>query len=168
MADPYIKEGGRSSRPWDKGEARSQNKFFSAPPASVWRGGPGPLPWIRHCMWLSALEIDAAQLRPVKEIAQKSPFLFENRTLSIRYGFHAGAKAIRYGVRYSRDEYCANAYKSDITKNQRLLNYYQSTLPCCCSVYVSRNPVAKKTLNQSSSAILLANLVTIACSRVSQ
>ena len=48
-------------------------------------------------MLRSALEICAAQLRSVGQIALKSPFLCVNRS-SIRYGFRAGAKAIRYGV----------------------------------------------------------------------
>ena len=46
-------------------------------------------------MWLSTLEIGAAQLRTVTEIAPKSPFLCVNRS-PIRYGFRAGAKAVRY------------------------------------------------------------------------
>ena len=48
-------------------------------------------------MWLSTLLIRAAQLRSVTEIAPKSPFLCVNRS-PIRYGFCAGAKAIRYSV----------------------------------------------------------------------
>ena len=40
------------------------------------------------------LEIGAAQLRPVTEIAPKSPFLCVNRS-PIQYGFPAGAKAIQ-------------------------------------------------------------------------
>ena len=39
----------------------------------------------------STLEIGAAQLRSVPEIAPKSPFLFVNRS-PIRYDFRAGAK----------------------------------------------------------------------------
>ena len=57
-ADLEIKGGGgRSSRPLDKGGARSPLKIFSTPRGSVWfknNGGgsepPGPLPWIRHCL----------------------------------------------------------------------------------------------------------------------
>ena len=48
-------------------------------------------------MLRSALEICAAQLRSVTEIAPKSPFLCVNRS-PIQYGFRAGAKAIRYSV----------------------------------------------------------------------
>ena len=44
-------------------------------------------------MWLFSLELGTAQLRPVTEISPKSPFLCVNRR-PIRYGFHAGAKAI--------------------------------------------------------------------------
>ena len=43
------------------------------------------------------LEIGAGQLRSVKEIAPKSPFLCVNRS-PIQYGFCAGAKAFRYSV----------------------------------------------------------------------
>ena len=48
-------------------------------------------------MWLSTLEIGAAQLRSVTEIAPKSPFLCVNRS-SILYSFRAGAKATRHSV----------------------------------------------------------------------
>ena len=48
-------------------------------------------------MWLSALEIVAARLRSVTEIVPESPFLCVNKS-PIRYGFNAGAKAIRYGM----------------------------------------------------------------------
>ena len=48
-------------------------------------------------MWLSALEIVAAPLRSVTEIVPESPFLCVNKS-PIRYGFNAGAKAIRYGM----------------------------------------------------------------------
>ena len=48
-------------------------------------------------MLRSALEICAAQLRSVTQIALKSPFLCVNRS-SIRCGFRAGAKAIGYSV----------------------------------------------------------------------
>ena len=48
-------------------------------------------------MWLSSLEIGAAQLRSVTEIAPKTPFLCVNRS-PIWYGFRAGTKAIRYSV----------------------------------------------------------------------
>ena len=43
----------------------------------------------------STLEIGAAQLRSVTEIAPKSPFLCVNRSPSVPYGFSAGAKALR-------------------------------------------------------------------------
>ena len=43
------------------------------------------------------LEIGAAQLRSVTEIAPKSPSLCVNRS-PIQYGFCAGAKAFRYSV----------------------------------------------------------------------
>ena len=43
----------------------------------------------------STLEIGAAQLRSVTEIAPKSPFLSVNRSPSVLYGFSAGAKALR-------------------------------------------------------------------------
>ena len=46
-------------------------------------------------MWLSSLEIGAAQLRFLTEIAPKSPFLCVNRS-PIWYGFRASTKAIRY------------------------------------------------------------------------
>ena len=39
-------------------------------------------------MWLSTLEIDAAQLRSATEIAPKPPFLCVNRSPN-RYGFNA-------------------------------------------------------------------------------
>ena len=42
------------------------------------------------------------QLRSVTEIALKSAFLFVNRSL-IRYGFYAGAKALRYSVYITSD-----------------------------------------------------------------
>ena len=48
-------------------------------------------------MQLSTLEIGAAQLRSVTEIAPKSPLLCVNRS-PIRYGFRAGAKDIQYNV----------------------------------------------------------------------
>ena len=49
-------------------------------------------------MWISALEVDAAQILCVIEIAPKSRFLCVNRG-PIRYGFRAGAKAtIRHSV----------------------------------------------------------------------
>ena len=48
-------------------------------------------------MWRSTLEILAAQLRSVTEIAPKSPFLCVNRG-PLRYCFCAGAKAIWYFV----------------------------------------------------------------------
>ena len=48
-------------------------------------------------MWLSTLEIGAAQLRSVTEIAPKSPFLRVNRS-PILYSFRAGAKATRHSV----------------------------------------------------------------------
>ena len=48
-------------------------------------------------MRLFTLEISAAQLRSVTEIAPKSPFLRVNRS-PIRYGFCASAKAIQYSV----------------------------------------------------------------------
>ena len=38
---------------------------------------------------------NAGQLRTVTEMAPKSPFLCVNRS-PLRYGFHAGAKTIRY------------------------------------------------------------------------
>ena len=46
LPDPEMREGWGT---W------SQKKFFSALQASVWsknKGGPRPLPWIRHCMGL--------------------------------------------------------------------------------------------------------------------
>ena len=43
-------------------------------------------------MWLFPLEIDAAQLRSVTEIAPKLLFLRVNRSHT-QYGFRAGAKA---------------------------------------------------------------------------
>ena len=46
-------------------------------------------------MWLSTLEIGAAQPRSVTEIALKSPFLCVNRN-PIWYGFRAGTSAIWY------------------------------------------------------------------------
>ena len=49
-------------------------------------------------MWLSTLEIGAAQLRFVAEIAPKSPLLNVNRSPSVRYDFRAGAKAVQYSV----------------------------------------------------------------------
>ena len=52
-SDPAMREG------WG---TRSPKKFFSAPQASVWsknKGGPLPLPWIRHCM---GLEWDLARV----------------------------------------------------------------------------------------------------------
>ena len=49
-------------------------------------------------MWRFTFEIDAVQLRFVKEIAPKSPLLCVNRN-PLRCGFRTGAKAIRYGVR---------------------------------------------------------------------
>ena len=48
------------------------------------------------------LETGAAQLRLVKEIAPKSPFLCFNRG-SIRYDFRTGAKEIRYIVNKALD-----------------------------------------------------------------
>ena len=48
-------------------------------------------------MWLSTLEIGAAQVRSVTEIASKSPFLRVNRS-PILYSFRAGAKATRHSV----------------------------------------------------------------------
>ena len=44
-------------------------------------------------MWLSALEIGAAQLRFFTEIAPKWPFLYVNRS-PIPYGFRAEVRAI--------------------------------------------------------------------------
>ena len=48
-------------------------------------------------MWLSALEIGAAQLRSVTEIAPKSLFLCVN-TSPTRCGFRASVKTIRYSL----------------------------------------------------------------------
>ena len=48
-------------------------------------------------MWLSALEIGAAQLRFVAEIAPPQPFLCANRSPS-RHDFRGDAKAILYDV----------------------------------------------------------------------
>ena len=48
-------------------------------------------------MQLSTLEIGAAQLRSVTEIAPKSPFLCVNRS-PIRYDLRGGATATPYGV----------------------------------------------------------------------
>ena len=53
LPDPEMREGWGT---W------SQKKFFSALQASVWsknKGGPRPLPWIRHCM---GLEWDLARV----------------------------------------------------------------------------------------------------------
>ena len=47
--------------------------------------------------WLSTLEIGAAQLRFVAEIAPKSPFFCVNR-IPIRCGIPVAAKAILYSV----------------------------------------------------------------------
>ena len=49
-------------------------------------------------MWLSTLEIGAAQLHSVTEIAPNSLVLYVNRS-PIRYSFRAGASVIRYGVK---------------------------------------------------------------------
>ena len=48
-------------------------------------------------MWLYTLEICAAQLRSVTEIAPKSPFLHVNRG-PIQYGFRAGATEVIPGA----------------------------------------------------------------------
>ena len=43
---------GRSSRPLDKGGGAVFQKFFFGPSGLIWsknKGGPGPLPCIRHC-----------------------------------------------------------------------------------------------------------------------
>ena len=48
-------------------------------------------------MWLPHLEIGAAQIRSVTEIAPTQPFLCMNRS-PIRYGFRGGAKAFQYSV----------------------------------------------------------------------
>ena len=48
-------------------------------------------------MWISALEVNAAQILCFLEIAPKSRFLCVNRS-PIRYGFRAGAKATRHSV----------------------------------------------------------------------
>ena len=53
-------------------------------------------------MWLFTLEIRAVKPRSVTEIALKSAFLFVNRS-PIRYGFYAGAKALRYSVYITSD-----------------------------------------------------------------
>ena len=52
--------------------------------------------WYEHLsdMLRTTLEISVTQLRPVTEIAPKSPFLCVNRS-PIQYGFPAGAKAIQ-------------------------------------------------------------------------
>ena len=68
---------------------------------------------------------------PLKKLRWNHRSYLRTEALSIRYGFHAGAKAIRYGVKCSRNEICANAYKSDITKSQRrieLLSVYFALL----------------------------------------
>ena len=49
-------------------------------------------------MWLSSLGIGEVRLRPVTEIALKSPFLCVNRSRLIRYGFRAGAKTTQYSA----------------------------------------------------------------------
>ena len=50
-------------------------------------------------MWLSTLEMGAAQLRSVTKIAPKSPLLYVNRNPAYRVSFSsAGAKATRYRV----------------------------------------------------------------------
>ena len=58
VPDPDLEiRGSRSSRPWDKERARSP-KNFSALRASFYSknkrgsGSPGPLPWIRHWIWM--------------------------------------------------------------------------------------------------------------------
>ena len=48
-------------------------------------------------MLLSTLEIGEVQLRSVAEIAPKTQCLFVSR-IPIRFGLHAGAKAIRHSV----------------------------------------------------------------------
>ena len=53
--------------------------------------------WHRTYIRRSALEIGAAHLRSVIEIAPKPPFSHVNRS-HIRYCFRASAKAIRYNV----------------------------------------------------------------------
>ena len=47
----------------------------------------------------------AAQLHSVTEIAQKSPFLYVNRS-SIRYGFRSGAKATQYTMNIALHDNC--------------------------------------------------------------
>ena len=54
--------------------------------------------------WRSFFEIGAAQLRPVTEIAPKSPFFCVERSL-IRCCFHTGAKATCYSVTSWRQWY---------------------------------------------------------------
>ena len=53
-------------------------------------------------MCLSTLEIGAAQLRSVTEIAPTEPFLCVNRS-AFRYDFRGNAKAIRKSVNIALD-----------------------------------------------------------------
>ena len=63
--------------------------------------------WCEHPsrdMWLSTLEMGAAQHLAFAEIAPKSPFICVNRS-PIRYGFCACAKAILYSVNRSAPDW---------------------------------------------------------------
>ena len=52
--------------------------------------------YLKFSRWVPlTLEIGAAQLRHVTEIAPKSPFLRVARS-NIQYGFRAGEKAVRF------------------------------------------------------------------------
>ena len=81
-------------------------------------------------MWLFTLGLGTAQLRSVTEIAPKSPFLCENRR-PIRYGFHAGAKAIwhiksEYGFSQSIPRNRNGHYRTQTgltTTKQQLTNF---------------------------------------------
>ena len=60
-------------------------------------------------MWLSTLEIGAARLHCVTEIAPKSPFLCVNGC-PVQCGLRANTKAIRYGLNVASDGSCKGSF----------------------------------------------------------
>ena len=66
-----------------------------------------------YAIWLSTSEIGKAQLDSFTETAPKSPLLCVHRS-RIRYGFRAGAKAIRCGVN-THPHHAENCHRSYVS-----------------------------------------------------
>ena len=118
-------------------------------------------------MWLSTLEISAAQLCSVTEIAPNSPFLCVYRSPN-RYGFRAGAKAtwysatsssqwywlsilyLFYGVSGAPWEASINFTASEGRKRDHALSHFSATSPrsplIMTVIYIHESPLSKTPL----------------------